>query len=78
MDWGSWGERRDFFESNHRHAAVDVDRLAGDVGGFGAGEEEDGGGDLTGVPVRAEGIAAGILAWCSGGSRPPEDQRDFR
>src|SRR5205814_5988525 len=34
--------------SGHRHAAIDVERLAGDVGGVGAGEIDRGGCDIVG------------------------------
>src|SRR4051812_18196016 len=47
--------RLDSKPSKHRHAAVDVEGVAGDVGGLVGGEVEDGGGDLGALAEAAHG-----------------------
>ena len=52
----------------HAHAAVDVEDVAGDIGGFVAGQEDDGGGDFAILPHAREGMRASISSLTFSGS----------
>ena len=65
-------ERSRFVEASvHVRAAVDVDLLAGDVGGFLGGQEQDGGGDLLGLAGTAHGDAVDDGLGLFGGHEKP-------